>query len=202
MRLVSLDTPVASSVQKFANLTLSAHLVTPDYELPDGAFLYEKMPWLSVVDTFELKRPPAEITIEEASTVGKAGDEVAACSSLFPIPYGTWQSDYLSMGLRIPAPYTAPDTEIRCTHESIDCITSDGKVGSRTLIWNDNWVPPHPKGGSTRCGTATMIDQEVLAEAMERLRRKLAFFVRLRIWDREKEYGEYSESKRTFFSRD
>jgi hypothetical protein len=199
MRLVSLDTPVASSVQKFGNLTLSAHLVTPDYELPDGAFLYEKMPLLSIADTFELKGPPAEITIEEASTEGKTGDEVAVCSCLFPTPFGTWQSDYFGMGLRIPAPYTVTNTEIRCTHESIDCIASDGKVASRTRIWNDNWAPPHPKGGSTRCGTATMIDQEVLAEAIERLGRKLAFFIRLRIWDREKEYGDYSESKRTFF---
>jgi hypothetical protein len=47
-----------------------------------------------------------------------------------------------------------------------------------------------------------MIDQEVLAKAMERLGRKLAFFIRLRIWDRDKEYGDYSESKRTFFSFD
>ena len=49
------------------------------------------------------------------------------------------------------------------------------------------------------CGTATMIDQEMLAEALERLGRKLAFFMKLRIWGREKEYGDYSESKRTFF---
>ena len=199
MTLVSLDTPVASSVQKFANLTLSAHLVMPDYELPDGAFLYEKMPWLLVADTFDLKGPPAVITIEEASTEGKMGNEVAVCSCLFPIPFGTWQGDYFRMGLRIPAPYTVSNTEIRCTHESIDCVASDGKAASRTRIWNDNWTPPHPKGGSTRCGTATMIDQEVLAQAMERLGRKLAFFIRLRIWDREKEYGEYSESERIFF---
>ena len=44
-----------------------------------------------------------------------------------------------------------------------------------------------------------MIDQELLAEAMELLGRKLAFFIQLRIWNREKEYGDYSESKRTFF---
>ena len=50
-----------------------------------------------------------------------------------------------------------------------------------------------------RVHRSTMIDQEVLAEAMERLGRKLAFFVRLRIWDREKEYGDYSELQRTFF---
>jgi hypothetical protein len=198
MRLVSLDTPIAAAVQKFANLTLSAHLVTSNYKPFDGALFYEKMPWLSVTDTFELKGPPAKITIEDARTKGKAGDEVAVCNLLFPVPHGTWQSDYFGMGLRVPAPYTIPDTEIRCTHESIDCIACDGRVASRTRIWNDNWVPPYPKGGSTRCGTATMIDHELLAEAMERLERKLAFFMRLRMWDREKEYGEYSESKRTF----
>ena len=199
MRLVSLNTPVASSVQKFTSLTLSAHLVTPDYELPDNAFLYEKILPLLIKDTFELKGPPAEITIEEASTEGKTGNEVAVCSRLFQIPFGTWQGDYFGMGLRIAAPYTVPNTEIRCTQESIDCIASDGEVASRTRIWNDNWTPPHPKGGWTRCGSATMIDQAMLSEAMERLGRKLAFFIQLRIWDREGEYGEYSESERTFF---
>jgi hypothetical protein len=44
-----------------------------------------------------------------------------------------------------------------------------------------------------------VIDEEALAEAMERLGRKLAYFIRLHIWDREKEYGDYLESKRTFF---
>lgn len=55
MRLVSLNTPVATSVQKYAKLSLSAHFVTPDYELPDGVVLYEKMPPLWIADTFELK---------------------------------------------------------------------------------------------------------------------------------------------------
>lgn len=199
MKLVSLDTPVKLSMQKFAKLTLSAHLVTPDYELPDGILLFEKMPWLSIEDTFELKGPPGEITIEEASTEGTRGNEVAVCSCLFPMPFGRWQCDYFSMGLTIPAPYTVPNTEIQCTLDSIDCITSDGKVASTTRIWNDNWAPPHPNGGSTRCGTATMIDQKLLSDSMERLGRKLGYFIRLRIWNREKEYGDYSESERTLF---
>jgi hypothetical protein len=46
MRLVSLDTPIASSVQKYAKLSMTAHLTTPDYELPPGAVLFEKMPLL------------------------------------------------------------------------------------------------------------------------------------------------------------
>lgn len=199
MRMISLDTPIASSVQKFANLTISAHLVTSDYELPDGAFLYEKMPPLSVADTFELKGPLAEITVEEARTEGITGDEVSACTQLFPIPFGTWQSEYLAMGLRIPASYTVPGVEIQCTRDGIECIAADAKVTSRTQIWNDDWTPQYPKGGSTRCGTATMIDEKVLTESKEKLGRKLAFFVELRIWERENEYGDYFESKRNFF---
>ena len=87
MTLVSLDTPVESSVQKFANLTLSAHLITPDYQMADGAFLYERMLLMSVEDTFQLNGPPAEILIQEARTEGKRGDEVAVCSCLFPMPF-------------------------------------------------------------------------------------------------------------------
>lgn len=199
MRLVSLDTPVSSSVRKYAQLLLSAHLVTPDYELADGAILYEKLLLMPVAHILELKGPTATIKIQEASVEGKLGDEVAVCNCLFPMPFGCWQGDYMNLGLKIPAPYVIQDSEIQCAHESIDCITSDGKVASRTRIWNDNWVPQHPKSGSTRCGTATMIDEGMLAEAMERLRRKLAFFIRLRIWDRERDYGEYLESEHTFF---
>ena len=199
MRLVSLDTPIASSVQKFANLTLSAHLVTSDYEIPEDAVLYEKTLLLPIADSFELKGTSAESTIEDASMKGQTGDEVPVCNCLLPIPFGTWQSDYLSMGLRISAPYTVPSTEIQCTRESIDCITPDGKIASRTRIWNDNWAPPYPKEGSTRCGTETMINEAVLAAAQRRLGRNLAWFASLRIWDRRKEYGEYAESRRTTF---
>jgi len=197
--LVSLNTPVALSVQKYAKLTLSAHLVTQDYEPPDGAILYEKIMCMSIADTFELKGSPEGLTIQKAITKGKVGDEVAVCSQLFPMPFGRWQSDYLSMGLRIPAPYAVPNTEIRCTNHSIDCIASDGKVVSRTRIWNDNWSPSYPKEDSTRCGTEIMIDHELLDKAMKRLGRKLAFFIRLQNWAREKEYGDYAKSEQTFF---
>lgn len=197
--LVSLDTPVALSVQKYARLTLSAHLVTQDYEPSHDDIIYEKTLLMPVVDTFELKGSPADLTVQEAKMEGKKGDEVAVCSRLFPMPFGIWQSDYLSIGLRISTPYIVPNAELRCTNHSIDCIASDGRVASRTQIWNDNWSPSYPKDGSTRCGTATMLDYEILEKAMKRLRRKLAFFIRLRNWTREKEYGDYTETEHTFF---
>lgn len=198
MKLVSLNTPVALSVQKFANLTLSAHLVTPDYELPEDASLYEKRSFLFIADTFELKGSQGEISVEEACKKGKTGDEISVCSSLTPMPFGAWQSDYFSMGINVAAPYIVPGAEIQCTSEGINSIAPNGKVASTTRIWNDNWTPQYPRDGSTRCGSATMIDQEVLDESMEQLGRKLAFFIRLRIWDRETDYGDYSKSENTF----
>jgi hypothetical protein len=200
MRLVSLSTPVAASVQKYADLMVSAHLVTRDYEMLDAAFPHESVLVLPVEETFQLKGRPVAITIQEASVRGRKGDQVAVCSQLLPMPFDTWQGDYFSIGLRVPAPYVLRNSEIRCSGDSIDCVASDGNVASRTKIWNDNWRPQHPDGGSTRCGTATMIKHEVLAEAMARTGRRLAYFTLLRIWGREKEYGEYSEWERTFFS--
>lgn len=143
MMLVSLDTPVASSVQKYAQLTLSAHHITPDYELADGAFLNDKMLLMPVGDTLEFKGPLPEITIQEARTEGKKGDEVAVCSFLLPMPFGCWQSHY--MNLKTPAQYTVPNIEIRCTNESIDCIASDGKA-SRTPDMERQLDSAVPKG--------------------------------------------------------
>ena len=197
MRLVSLGTPINLSVQKFAELTVTAHLVTPDYELPPGAFLDEKVLPLMIDDTFDLKGSPSIVNVEEAITEGIKGDEVAVCGNIFPFPFGYWQVDYLSRGLPIPAPYVAAGTTIKCSRKGIDLHSAQGAVISRTQFWNDEWTPAYPKGGSTRCGVATMIKDTVLEEAQSRLGRKLGFFVQLRIWDREENYGDYSETKRS-----
>jgi hypothetical protein len=196
MRLVSLDTPIASSVKKYAKLSVTAHLTTPDYDLEPGTYLFEKMPFLFVNETFNLSGPPAEITIEEASSEGARGNEVAVCNSLFPIPFGSWQGDYISLGIAIPAPYITAKTQIDCKKTGIELLSPEGTLVSETKLWNADWIPPHPKGGTTRCARATMINASVLEQAKVRLGRKLAFFVQLRIWEREKEYSDYVESER------
>jgi hypothetical protein len=199
--LFSLDTPVALSVQKFARLRLSSHLVTRDYEIPDSRGLSEEALFLSIKDTFMLKGLLPKKTIDEAYTVGKVGNEITICNRLFPIPFGTWQSDYLQLGLRIPAPYMIPDAEVRCSSNSIDCVLPEGKVVSETSLWNDDWIPTHPKESPTRCGTATMINREIVEDGSKLLGRELAFFARLQIWDRDGDYGTYEQSERTLFFR-
>jgi hypothetical protein len=194
-RLVSLDVSIVSSVKKCGKLSVTAHLLSPDYELPPSAMLFEKMPLLMIDDTFELKGPPARLSVEEAKTAGVRGDEVAVCNTLFPIPFGCWQGDYISLGIAIPAPYVIEGTHIACTNEGVE-LRTEGVVVATTTLWNDGWKPSYPKGGNTRCGMATMMDTATLDEAQVQLGRKLAFFVRLQIWDREKEYGDFTVSER------
>jgi hypothetical protein len=197
---VSIHAPIAASAQKYARFQLTAHLVTADYQFPPGEFLYERMPFLMIKDTFKLSGPPSKLTIEEASSPGlNGGGQAAVCISLFPIPFGCWQGDYLSLGLPIPAPYVVDGTRVSCTAEGIDLKSGDGELIASTRVWNDGWTPPHPKEGSTRCGVATMMDVSVLEEARERLGRRLGLFVRLQVWTREKDYGEYVESQRSAF---
>jgi hypothetical protein len=196
MRLVSLNTPIASSVKKYAKLRVTTHLLTPDYQLPPGGVLFEKMPLVMIDDTFELKGPRARLSVEEARTAGVRGDEAAVCNGVFPMPFGSWQGDYLSLGFAIPASYVIEGTHIACASEGID-LKTEGAVVATTRLWNDAWTPSHPKGGTTRCGMATMMDSATLNEAQVRLGRKLAFFVRLQIWDREKEYGDFAASERS-----
>lgn len=197
MLAVSIDTPIAASVQNYARLQMTTHLITADYEVPAGEFLYEKMPPLMIDRTFEVKGAQPEITFDEASSAGsRDGNEAAVCICLFPIPFGCWQGDFFSLGLAIPAPYVVGNMQINCTAKGINLISRDENIISTTRVWNDGWTPPHPKGGSTRCGGVTMMDASCLEEARVRLGRQLALFVRLRVWDREKEYGDYVESER------
>ena len=197
MVAVSIDTPIAVSVQKYARLQMTTHLITADYEVPAGEFLYEKMPPLLIERTFEVKGAPPDITLDEAISAGsKGGDEAAVCICLFPIPFGCWQGDFFSLGLTIPAPYVVGEMQMSCTAEGINLMSCDEKLVSTTRAWNDGWTPLYPKSGSTRCGVVTMMDASRLEDARARVNRQLALFVRLRVWDREADYEDYAESER------
>jgi hypothetical protein len=196
MVVVSIHMPVAASVQKYARLQMTTHLITENYKAPAGASLCEETPPFMIEGTFEVTGAPPDITLDEASSAGQTGGEQASvCIHLFPMPFGCWHGDLFNVGLTIPAPYVVKDAQISCTADGIQLKSRDGKLLSTTRVWNDGWTPPHPRGGSTRCGVVTMMDASCLEEAQIRLVRRLALFVRLQIWDRETDFGNYSESQ-------
>lgn len=197
-RLVSLSAPVAMSVTSYAKLELSAYLVTSDYQLPADGMSYARVRVLPS-RTFELDGSLAVRPIEEIATSGSSGSELGVCVELVPMPFGAWQGDVLSAGLKVPAPHVVGTARVRCTQDAIQLVGPAGDILARTLTWNDRWNPSYPPGGNTRCGIATLLDEAILNAATLRLERNLAWCVTLRSWARQTDLGDYVESHRSVF---
>lgn len=197
-RLVSLSAPVAPSVISHATLELSAHLVTPDYQLPVDEIPYDRVRILPSV-AFELNGSLSMRPIEDVATSGGSGTELGVCVELVPMPFGAWQGDVLSAGVKVPAPHIVGATRVRCTRAAIELVGPLDEVLAKTQTWNDHWSPSYPRGGNTRCGIATLLDEAALSTATLRLRRNLAWCVTLTTWKRETDFGDYVESRRSSF---
>lgn len=197
-RLVSLSAPVAMSVTSYAKLELSAHLVTSDYQLPAEGMPYERVRMLPS-RSFELNGSLSVRPIEEVATRGNSGSELGVSVELMPMPFGAWQGDVLSAGLKVPAPHVVGTARIRCSQDAIELVGSADDVLASTLTWNDHWNPSYPRGGNTRCGIATLLDEATLSAAMLRLQRSLAWCITLRTWKRQTDFGDYAESQRSAF---
>lgn len=197
-RLVSLSAPVALSATRHATLELSAHLVTPDYQLPADEMPHERLRILPS-SALELNGSLSIRPIEEIATTGKSGTELGVCVELMPMPFGAWQGDVLSAGLKVPAPHIVGAARVRCTRTAVELVGPTDEVLAKTLTWNDHWSPSYPRGGHTRCGIATFLDEAVLSTATMHLRRNLAWCVTLTAWKRESDFGDYVKSQRSSF---
>lgn len=196
-RVVSMTAPIALSVASYATLEISAHLVSSDYALAADELPFEMRRFLPSRN-FVLEGALPLRPLEEVVSSGKTGTELGVCVELTPLPFGSWQGDLLSAGLRLPDPHVVAG-RLRCTREAIELIGPSDAVLSTTMTWNDHWSPSYPRGGNTRCGVATLIDESILASAQTRLGRRLAWCVTLTSWDREKDGEQYLASKRAAF---
>ncbi len=88
---------------------------------------------MSTKDNIELKGSPDEIRNDELSTKVITDNEIPVCIYLFPVPFGTYKSDSMSVGLKIPAPYILLNSEIQSAFDSIN-ITSNGQVLSKIML--------------------------------------------------------------------
>lgn len=193
-RLVSLTVPIAFAASDYARLEISSHFVTPDFAPEPSQSLYE-MRRILPCESFKLEGGLPERPLEAIVRSGLSGSEFSVCVELTPIPFGSWQGDLLSAGLRVPEPRVAAGT-VRCTQDAIELVGAEDVVIARTLAWHDHWSPNYPRQGNTRCGVAALIDSNALVAAQERLGRKLGWFVTLTTWQREAEREEYSLHRR------
>uniref|UniRef100_UPI0012FDE280 hypothetical protein n=1 Tax=Dyella ginsengisoli TaxID=363848 RepID=UPI0012FDE280 len=200
MRLASLRTPLESSVDNYAILDISSHLVTSDYEPDADPKLYE-MRRILPVDNLRLEGELSALPLKSIETEGQSGSEFAVCVNLTPLPFGCWQSDVISVGLPVPEPHVASGN-LRCTTDAIELTDASGAVIGRTITWNDHWGPLYPREGRTRCGVAAFLNLAALDVSQKRTKRELAWSIAITTWRREESQEAYSAHRRSVFFKD
>ena len=215
-RMVSLSTPFCAKHALYGDLSVAAFFVSDDFELDANRDLYVPTEIVNLQDGFSLGGQPLALTAEKSAQQGANGIAVPVCVSLLPLPFGYWQGDYLSVGLRVPASYCVPDDAVlnvtkaglrvpasyclpddavlSVTQASIELQSTGSSVASM-CVWHDDWSPRYPRGGNTRCGSVTFLEATELAKAQAALGLRLAWCVERRIWERESDFGDFKLRK-------
>ncbi|NII11289.1 ATP-binding protein [Oleiagrimonas sp. C23AA] len=94
LRLVSLTTPIAFTTANYARLEISSHFVSPDFVPKPDPSLHE-MPRNLLCERFKLEGCLSELPLEVIETNGLSGTEFSVCVELTPIPFGSWQGDFV-----------------------------------------------------------------------------------------------------------
>lgn len=199
MRPVSMDIPIDSAVVQYGTLEISAFLVTDEFNtehVPEN-----RIELADFEAAFSITGERPETPLSEYSDDGP-GAAAPVCPSMLPQPYGYWQGHYFATGLPVPASYVVPaSTHLRCTRSGLELINSDRLV-AKTAFWHDRWSPEYPRDGNTRCGSYSVLEPALLDAAMIRLGRRLVWKARIRLWQRERDYGDYNLVERIAILRD
>jgi len=188
--LASLYAPLDPKVEPYGDLSLTAHLVSPDFQ-PRDADLREPVE-IMIAHGFDFDRPLPPTDITAALTQGDPGDALAICVSLLPVPFGHWHSHYYAAGMPIVGSYMLPpDVSLHAREDRIVTHSAQTELGG-TRFWFDRWTPRYPNDdGKTRCGNWATLDRSQLEERATAMGRKLAWSARLRTWRRENGHGDY-----------
>lgn len=191
---VSLVSPFPFESAKYGDVYVGAFLVTPDFQLPTDNGLYEPMDFTLVRDTLSLQGVVQTTTLDHMKRDGSAGWSVPVCSSLFPIPHGYWNSDFFAIGLPIVTPYCLQTKVAVQVRGGFLAQIAGENILATTTVWNDTWTSNYAIGGTTRCGAAAELKNEIFRQLPGSVSAglRLAWFIKSRVWKRAKEYDEYA----------
>jgi hypothetical protein len=195
---VHLKMPLSLKISEFASLTISCALLGEDYvphpdsdiaalegaawELPIGALLSGQARQTKPEDCF---RPAIQ------------GKCIPFCVDVFPFPFGYWHGDLFHLGLSLPASYAFPHAiSYRCAEGGILTEANHQLVG-RWTTWNDHWTNLYPKGGNTRCGSVSEMRLVDIVAAAERFGLRVGWTADVKVWRREKSYGDLKLSRKS-----
>lgn len=202
MRPIALRIPVAEENMEFANLSISAILVSGDFAFnqhsKESPFA-RNLPWL-LPDGISTEGPIEPIDIDTYISPGATGCAAPFSLNLWPLPSGFWHSDYFQVGVSIPAPYVLSEkSSLACRRGRIE-ILSGSKCAGTWTVWHDRWTPVYPRNGTTRCGTLTELLESEVRSTLDHYRMVLGWMVELDVWKQEKNHSEYKlTTRREFF---
>ncbi|RUU61382.1 hypothetical protein [Mesorhizobium sp. M2C.T.Ca.TU.002.02.1.1] len=198
MPAVSFGSPFPLDLARYGDLRVGAYFVSSDFEMRNDHGPFEPMDFTLATESLSIEGAIRDVDIKHMKRDGKAGWCAPVCTSLFPIPYGFWSSDYFALGLRFLAPYCLPkESATRVRAGALELVSGEAVV-SRTRIWNDVWTPAYIPEGHTRCGAIAEIEKGVFEALPTRAPKgsKLAWYIETSIWTRETDYGDYAMKKR------
>ncbi len=203
MRPVSLRIPISNAMAEFGELSIESFYVTEDFN-PKSDFVedHTRMLIWPITDLVSFEGPLPEEDVKQYRIDGATGSCIPVCLNVWPSDFGFWQNDYVHLGFAFPAPYNFPSAPHVESAKGWVGFSFDGRRVGYWKVWHDNWIPVHAKDGHTRCGGLTELKTSVLCSTAATLGMKLAWHVKLSLWQRPSEYGAPVLATRSEFFRD
>jgi len=175
--LVELRAPLNSKRSEFGKLHITAILTSADY-VPSESYetLGQTREW-SLPSDISMEGHLASVNMDEYGIPGEQGVAYPVCLHLFPKPFGYWQSDIISNGVSLPAPYCFTKESSLNWVNGIAILEIDGVQCANYQAWLENWAPVYFKDGGPRTGFATSMKTSSLHEFVSENNLKLAWYV-------------------------
>lgn len=201
-QVLSFTSPFEIDDAKYGHVQLSAFLATDDFILKDNDSLFEPAGFCDARANLTIETEWPNRPIEACSFKGRTGRAAPVCQQILPVPHGHWMSHYFSTGIPVLASYClAGNKNLRVRNGALELMV-DGVLTSETSVWHSSWSPHYARhGGHTRNGVCVEALPHVLEGVLEgRLHDlKLGWLLNVRVWKRDKEYGDYELKARHVF---
>jgi len=194
--LVSIGSPLPAEINEFADLTISAFLVTDDFHPSDDQKL-RSANQIFFANSYRFNS--VRENLEPKPIAGRSGHAIPVCSQVLPSPHGMWHDDYLQRGLLLPAPYCFDDVTAQRADANGLSLLLRSKTVAKASFWHDAWTPLNAPEGPTRCGIALTMRRNELEQAARRFGMQLGWFAHLSFMEKDSQFGDLLPRTRTAF---
>lgn len=195
--LLAVVSPTPREIAEFGEVSLQSFFVPENFSLkPNHAF--PELQEFVFPDEFSLRGDIRVPDLPRWQSEAGAGGPMPTTFVALPALHGTWHDEYISSGLRVPCSYCFDGQAKLDADEGGLKVLREGSLVARTTFWQDAWTPINLPEGGTRVGVASYIRSDELRSAQARLKMRLAWQVRVTLYDTTN-WDEATKKERTAF---